>query len=230
MSREPPEAASRTGQTPGNAGVWTLSKDDAAFPQRLRQSRFSGATISGLGRQSLLASSCVGLVCSVQCPGNVMLKAFDAIRELRDAGIVVAGGFHSPMEQECLEFLLRGQQPVIVCPARHPAGMRLPVAWRSALDGGRLLVVSPLQSTARRTSAAHARTRNAFVAALSTTVLVPHASVGGKVEGTIQPLLQQGVPVFTFEVEENVNLLRQGARPYNRDRVLAALGDSLGGS
>jgi len=33
------------------------------------------------------------------------MKTFDAIRELRDTGVVVAGGFHSPMERECLDFL-----------------------------------------------------------------------------------------------------------------------------
>lgn len=59
----------------------------------------------------------MGLICSVQCPGSIVIKTFDAVRELRDSGIVVAGGFHSPMEKECLDFLLRGEQPVIVCPA-----------------------------------------------------------------------------------------------------------------
>jgi hypothetical protein len=46
-----------------------------------------------------------------------VIATYDAIRELRDAGVIVAGGFHSPMEGECLDFLLCGAQPVVLCPA-----------------------------------------------------------------------------------------------------------------
>jgi hypothetical protein len=33
-------------------------------------------------------------------------------------GVPVIGGFLSPMEQECLALLLRGTQPIIICPAQ----------------------------------------------------------------------------------------------------------------
>jgi HEPN domain-containing protein len=39
-------------------------------------------------------------------------------------GVTVVGGFHAPMERECLTILLRGAQPVILCPARN-IGMRI---------------------------------------------------------------------------------------------------------
>ena len=57
------------------------------------------------------------IICSVSCPGGVVIKTYDAVRELRDAGVFVAGGFHSPVERGCLDFLLRGAQPVVLCPA-----------------------------------------------------------------------------------------------------------------
>lgn len=44
---------------------------------------------------------------------------------LRDAGVTVIGEFHSPMEKECLNILLRGSQPIIVCPARSLENMRI---------------------------------------------------------------------------------------------------------
>ena len=49
------------------------------------------------------------------------------------------------MERECLRLLLRGNQPVVVCPARGIDNMRIPRDWRPALDDGRLLVLSPFQ-------------------------------------------------------------------------------------
>jgi len=30
----------------------------------------------------------------------------------------VISGFHTPAEKECLRILLRGAQPIIICPAR----------------------------------------------------------------------------------------------------------------
>jgi hypothetical protein len=65
-------------------------------------------------------------ICSVKCSGNAILQTLDLAQQLRDAGVPVIGGFHSPMERECLRILLRGSQPIIVCPARRLQGMRVP--------------------------------------------------------------------------------------------------------
>jgi len=76
-----------------------------------------------------------------QCPGTVIIKTYDAIRELGDAGVV--GGFHSPMERECLDLRLRGTQPVILCAARKLEGLRLGKEARRGIRNGRVLVLSP---------------------------------------------------------------------------------------
>lgn len=46
------------------------------------------------------------LSCSIKCPGNVILKTYDLAGALCDAGVPVIGGFHAPMEKECLDILL----------------------------------------------------------------------------------------------------------------------------
>jgi len=48
----------------------------------------------------------------------------------RDDGVTVISGFHTPVEKECLRILLRGSQPVIICPARSIEGMRIPPTWK----------------------------------------------------------------------------------------------------
>jgi len=190
--------ASAGGRSPGVA-VWKIKHGDA--------------DLCGIGDRTILDRPCLGLICSVQCPGSIVIKTFEAIRELRDAGIVVAGGFHSPMEKECLEFLLRGKQPVIVCPAKGLSRPRIPAAWKEAIDAARLLVVSPF--AAKRTNKANAQARNEFVATLATAVLVPHASPGGKADAVARQVLERGHPLFTFEDEENAGLLRLGARAFS---------------
>lgn len=118
--------------------------------------RHCDTNLHGLGDRTILRHRCVGLICSVQCPGSVVIKTFDAIRELRDLGITVVGGFHSPMEKECLEFLLRGEQPVIIVPAIGLTRSRLTEPWRKAIDDGRLLLLSPFTVEVRRTTRVNA--------------------------------------------------------------------------
>jgi hypothetical protein len=164
------------------------------------------------------ASQRLGLICSVRCPGSIVIKTFDAVRQLRDAGVVVAGGFHSPMEKECLDFLLRGEQPVIVCPPKGLARPRLPREWRAAVDAGRLLVLSPFGLAVTRTTGAQAQARNEFVAALSHAVLIPHASPGGKAEAVGRKSWTEASHCLR-STTRNTELLHRGAQPYHIDRL-----------
>ena len=163
----------------------------------------------------------LGLICSIQCPGSIVIQTFDAMRELRDAGVVVIGGFHSPMERECLDILLRGSQPVVMCAARRLRGLRIGAAARKALKDGRLLVITPFGDQVKRTTAAQAVQRNELVAALADAVLVPYVTPGGKAEATARNILARGQPLFTFGNENNAHLIEAGARGYELGRVMA---------
>ncbi|HUY35464.1 MAG TPA: hypothetical protein VMV69_22155, partial [Pirellulales bacterium] len=124
---------------------------------------------------------------------------------------------HSPMERECLDFLLRGEQGVIVCPATGLDHVPLAASWRAGIDAGRLLLLSPFGDDVTRTTTARAQTRNEFVAALAAGLLVPYASPGGKAEATARRAIERGQPLFTFDDDENKGLLQLGARPYHID-------------
>jgi predicted Rossmann fold nucleotide-binding protein DprA/Smf involved in DNA uptake len=95
--------------------------------------------------------------------------------------VTVVSGFHSPVEKECLRILLRGKQPIIICLARALEKIRLPVAWRLALDAGRLLILSPFEKYPPRPTNESAQRRNELVAALSDDALIIHAERGGSV-------------------------------------------------
>jgi predicted Rossmann fold nucleotide-binding protein DprA/Smf involved in DNA uptake len=205
--------------------TWTTSVGDPDYPQRLAGHSRSAEwpTLFGMGRRGILGEACLGLICSIKCPGAAVIKAFDAVRELRDTGVVVAGGFHSPMERECLEFLLRGEQPAIVCPAKGLGHPGLSAAQREALKGGRLMLLSIFRDTINRTTKGQAHERNEFVAALACAVLIPHASPGGNAETIARQVLEHGKPVFTFDVEENQGLLDRGARLYDTEAIRSVI-------
>jgi hypothetical protein len=88
-----------------------IRKEDSDYPKILLQ-RLGDRAPEQLyyrGDLSILKNHMIGFVCSIQCPGNIIIKTLDTARVLRDKGFVVAGGFHSPMEAEVLEISPGGE-------------------------------------------------------------------------------------------------------------------------
>ncbi len=165
------------------------------------------------GNLDLLGESLTALFCSVRCPGDLILKTYDLARAMRGSGTPVIGGFQTPMEKECLRLLLRGSQPVVVCPARGIEKMRVPRDWRPALEEGRLLVLSLFPPSRRRPTAETAARRNDLVASLAREVFIAHAAAGGKTEAFARKIADSGKPLLTLDSPANANLLALGARP-----------------
>jgi predicted Rossmann fold nucleotide-binding protein DprA/Smf involved in DNA uptake len=128
----------------------------------------------------------------------VILRLYDAAREWRDNGTTVISGFHSPMEKECLEILLRGNQPIIICPARSIENMRLPKSWIAALEQERLLLLSPFDPQHYRVTGDLAQRRNLFTAALADKILIAHIAAGGKTESFAQTIREWGKELLSI--------------------------------
>ena len=172
-----------------------------------------------LGNLRLLDEPLTALFCSNRCPGDLILKTYDIARAMRDAGVPVIGGFQTPMEKECLRLLLRGEQPVVVCPARGINNMRIPRDWRPALDDGRLLVLSPFPATVRRPTADLAAQRNELVASLASRVFIAHAAPGSKTEAFVRRLADAGKPLLTLDSPANANLMAMEAEVIRAERI-----------
>ncbi len=180
--------------------------------------------LSHLGNAGLLKLPLLAVLCSQQCPASLILQAYDLAGKLAQAGVAVIAGFHSPVEQEMLAVLLRGRQPVVVCPARGLEGMRLPAAWKTPLEQERLLLLSPFPAGLRRPTAETAAARNRLAGALARAIFVVHASPGGRLEKQCGEFISQGKPVLAFDHADNRRLLQMGATGI---RDLAQLGPFL---
>lgn len=195
----------------------TFTRNDKHCPRRLASLPRNGFDqFTATGNLDLLADSeklITGLFCSRKCPGSLILSAFDHVAALRDAGRMVASGFHSEMEQECLKILLRGTQPVIICPARAIENMRVPKDWEKPMAENRLLVLSTFDKDQKRTSAQLAGQRNRFVASLVDEILVIHAKRGTETLNMAVAALKNGKRTLTIKNMENQSLLEAGAVP-----------------
>ena len=165
-----------------------------------------------LGNLDILQTRPLALFCSRRCPGRLILQTYDLAQKWRDAGVTVIGGFHSPMERECLQILLRSPHPVIICPARG-LPVRLDPEFKRPLAEGRLLLVSAFPASVTRASEDTARDRNRIVAALAEELFVAYAQPGSQTESFCREIAAWGKPWYTLDDDADRNLIALGARP-----------------
>jgi predicted Rossmann fold nucleotide-binding protein DprA/Smf involved in DNA uptake len=200
------------------------------FPPALR----SGTLLApcpqlwALGNLDILTMPLLGFFCAIRCPGNIILRTYDLALALREAGVPVIGGFHTPMEKECLEVLLRGQQPVVICPARSIERLRLPMSWRKPYDQGRLLVLSPFAARQRRPTTELAEYRNRFVATLATTIFVAYAGPGSKTAQFCGELVARHRQVYTLDLPDNAHLVQRGVLSHTLHGLIELLRHAQG--
>ncbi len=177
-----------------------IHRDHPAYPASLGKYLAEDAPemITAIGNTDILGNKTLAVFCSVKCPGKIILKTYELMRKLREHGVTVISGFHSPMEQECLNILLRGKQPVIICPARGIEGMRIKKEYIKPIEAGRLLLLSSFSNKDNRISSKRAYRRNRFAAALADEILVPYAAPGSRTGALRKELLEKGKTVLTF--------------------------------
>jgi len=191
-----------------------LDRSDAPYPTALNRylGKDAPRSIAALGNLEILAHHKLALFCSVKCPAKLILQAHDFAHALAQPGITVIGGFHSPVEKECLRILLRGSQPVLICPARSLTKLRIPKQLKKPLDEGRLLFLSSFPDNRHRSDIQMSLYRNRFVAALADRVLIPYAGPSSKTEQFCREILAWNKPVHTFSHTSNEKLVALGAR------------------
>jgi predicted Rossmann fold nucleotide-binding protein DprA/Smf involved in DNA uptake len=132
-----------------------------------------------LGHEQLYSLPSVGFLCSRKAVSGAVLRCYDWALAMRESGTCIMSGFHSPLEQDVLHFLLKGQQPVIAVlssklKTTYSKEMQL------ALDEGRLLIVSPFEILPVRPTTTTAQVRNEFIFNHCQRVVVGYASKNGQ--------------------------------------------------
>ena len=134
-----------------------------------------------LGNKEILKIYKIGFLCSHKVPANIILKTYDWAIEQRDKGICVVSGFHSKIEKDVFEILLKGTQPLVLVLARG-----LLKRWDKKMIGlvekERLLIISPFDKNILRPTMETTLQRNKIVAEISNNIYIPFSSPGGNIE------------------------------------------------
>jgi predicted Rossmann fold nucleotide-binding protein DprA/Smf involved in DNA uptake len=211
-------------------GLQSLPPEDRGYPAALQTCMAfkTAPTLNAIGDLSLLQKLTFGsavpeliaLFCSKQCPGDLILKTYDLAQALRDVKIPVISGFHTPIEQDCFNILLRGTQPIIHCPARSLHKMRLSPKQKQAIVGNRLLIISPFSPSYPRVTADLASKRNAMVGAIAHTIFIAYAAPDSKTLAFAQSLISAGKSVVTLASSNNPLLQEQGVVGLGIDAIV----------
>jgi len=201
--------------------IASLQPKNRDYPSSLRNKKAHELfpKIWALGDLKILEKPLLGFFCSVKCPGELILRSYDLARSLRETEISIIGGFHSSIEKDCLELLLKGTQPIVLCPARSIENMLIKKVFGQPLDEGRLLLLSPFEKKIKRQTGQTSQLRNQFVGMLANAVFVAYAQVDGKLAEISNEILSWNKPLYTFESEYNKALIKMGAQPIDMDNI-----------
>lgn len=120
-----------------------------------------------LGNTSLLDRKKIGYFASSKIATLSVLPTLDWATEVaQHEDVAIVSGFHSKMEREVLDFLLRGKCG-IVCVLARSIYKKIPEKFREAYNSGRVLFIAPFKTSATRTSRHLCQQRNEYVATIS---------------------------------------------------------------
>ncbi len=144
-----------------------------------------------IGNVALLSLGKIAFLCSRNIPAGAVLKCYDWAIGEGDGGHCIISGFHSKIEKDVLEYLFKGKQPIIVCPARG-LGRSMENKFRPYLDEGRLLIITTFSRQTKRVTEETALARNRFMIDLADKIVVgyanPQGRLGGLVDSTDKPV------------------------------------------
>lgn len=149
-----------------------------------------------LGQKEIMKHHKTAFLCSRKCPSDIVLKSLDWAKRKKDRGQCVISCFHSRIEKDVFDILLKGTQPLILMLAR---GMKK--RWdkeiRNALQQERLLILSPFDESVTRITQKTANKRNQIMADIADDVFLAYAHKNGNLDTLLKGITDK--PVKTFE-------------------------------
>lgn len=174
-----------------------------------------GHPLKAIGDLNNLNQNLLGIMCSQSCPGDLVLKGFDAVKQIRDQCITVVSGFHSSMEKDIFEILLRGSQPIIHCLSKAIETYRIPKELLPRIESGQLTIIAPdFPITEKRITKNSSEICNKLVIDICDQVLIIHAHEGGNLIREITFRGKNVSHIFALNSSNNNHLLELGLRKW----------------
>jgi len=143
--------------------------------------------ISYFGNRTILEAHKTAFLCSRKCPSEIVIKSLDWAVEKKNTEQCVISGFHSRIEKDVFNILLKGRQPIILVLAR---GMKThwPLEIKNAVKQDRLLVISPFEQSITRTTQETANIRNKYMLQIADEIYIPYYTPNGNLDKLLKKI------------------------------------------
>lgn len=137
------------------------------------------------GNKNILKEHKTAFLCSRKCTSEAVIKSLDWAVQKKNNKECVISGFHSRIEKDVFNILLKGTQPIILVLAR---GMKThwPLEIKHALEQNRLLVISPFEKTIKWTTQETANIRNKYMIEIADKIFIPYCIPNGNLDKLIK--------------------------------------------
>ena len=136
-----------------------------------------------LGNLELLNAKKIGFLSSQKTSQNTLSKIKDWLNTI-DKECCIVSGFQSKYESMLLDMLLKNGNKVIMVLSRDIYDT-CPTKYKSAVDKGNMLIISPFDIDLKVTTRDAARIRNQFVFDTSNELVIGDLSVGGMLDNML---------------------------------------------
>ncbi len=147
------------------------------------------------GNKEILNTCKTAFLCSRRCPADIILKSLGWAREQKEKGRCVISGFHSQIEKDVFDILVKGTQPIILVLARG-IKKRWSVKIKNALEDKRLLVISTFNENVTFVTQETANKRNKIMTEIADEIFIAYKSENGNLDKLINTL--KGKKISTF--------------------------------
>ena len=147
------------------------------------------------GNKDIINLHKTAFFCSRKCPADIILKSLDWAKSKKDKGECVISCFHSRIEKDVFDILIKGTQPLILVLAR---GMkkRWPKEIKNAVEQERLLIVSPFDKTVTHITQETANKRNEIMVDIADEIFLAYATKDGNLDGLLKGIKNKKIKNF----------------------------------
>ena len=151
--------------------------------------------LSYFGNKNIIKNQKTAFLCSRKCPSDIIIKSLDWARDKKNDGDCIISGFHSRIEKDVFNILMKGKQPIILVLAR---GMKehWPIEIKKAIEEERLLVISPFDKNIKYITQETANIRNELMTKIADEIFIAYYTPNGNLHELVRKIKGKKIKSF----------------------------------
>ena len=151
--------------------------------------------LSYFGNKNIIKNQKIAFLCSRKCPSDIIIKSLDWAKNKKNNGNCIISGFHSRIEKDVFNILMKGKQPIILVLAR---GMKKhwPAEIKKAIEEERLLVISPFTNNVKYITQKTANIRNEIMTEIADEIFLAYYTKNGNLHELLKRIKGKKIKSF----------------------------------